>query len=231
MTSRLGTGACPVACANSTANRFHLHSDITPEDFVFWRTQPRDWADERRTSHGKQVQCIHRCRAKLDQDFIVLGDGFFDLRELNNVRWSASRACNCLPKSASVGSELRSRSPQSVVSGSIGQTHRLILKKRAHPYSSSRGRESRKSWIAEAAHQVYIETPPGSHEGNPSPSVVANVIWSNPLQARGGKLCRKGQLNITKKPRNTTNMPPGTTRKPPSITRRENMKPRHIMHT
>jgi len=81
-----------------SANRFHSPCDITAEDLVFWCAQPRDQADQRRTSHGEQVQWIYRCRVKLYQDLMVLGGRFFYLRELQHIRWSVLCAYNCFHK-------------------------------------------------------------------------------------------------------------------------------------
>jgi hypothetical protein len=49
------------------AHRFDLAGHINAYSLVLWCAQPRDQADQRRTSHGEQVQWIYRCRAKLYQ--------------------------------------------------------------------------------------------------------------------------------------------------------------------
>ena len=41
----------------------------------------------------EQLQRIYRCRVKLYQDLIVLGRGFFYVRELQHIRWSVSCVC------------------------------------------------------------------------------------------------------------------------------------------
>src|SRR5207248_9992564 len=42
-----------------------LASHINAYSLVLWCAQPRDQADQRRTSHGEQVQWIYGCRMKL----------------------------------------------------------------------------------------------------------------------------------------------------------------------
>ena len=44
---------------------------------------------------GTPVRCICGCRMNVYQDFIVLGDRFFYLFELKNIRWSVFCVYNC----------------------------------------------------------------------------------------------------------------------------------------
>src|SRR5271165_1434028 len=54
-----------------SANRFNSPRDISADYLVFWCAQPRDQADQRRTSHHIPVKWIYRCCINSDQDLIV----------------------------------------------------------------------------------------------------------------------------------------------------------------
>jgi hypothetical protein len=50
---------------------------------------------------------IYRCCMNFDQDFIVLGSGFFYFFELKNFRWSVAFICNCFHEYSSTNSLIR----------------------------------------------------------------------------------------------------------------------------
>src|SRR6266852_7954283 len=67
------------------ANRFDLAGHINAQSCDLWFAQAGHYAsDVRRASHEVPVKWIDGSRANLDQDFVVLGNGLFDIRDLDN---------------------------------------------------------------------------------------------------------------------------------------------------
>jgi len=73
------------------AHRFNLAGHVPAGPCVLWFAQPQQHAKAVRPGfHQGPVKWIDGSRVNLDQDFVVLGSGRFDLRDVNDIRRSVS---------------------------------------------------------------------------------------------------------------------------------------------